>query len=166
MRALRLLFVALLVTLPLHAHAIVISTSIGDYEVTPLTGSFDTVSPTLMSQVWWGNALLAGEFRSGLGGGLGFPNVTDPIAAPGLGSPIFAFADGTGGSWEGQWTRDDGNIGTIQGPGSLPLVWAVAQAVPEPGALALVAAGMLGLVRCGSRERNVASSHAQRSAAR
>ena len=57
--------------LPVGANAVLIDTSIGEYEVTTVEGYSDSL---LRSQVWWENTALAEEFAALVGGELGLPN--------------------------------------------------------------------------------------------
>lgn len=43
------------------------------YDVTTITGTFDALSATLQSQIWWGNAAAASTFASAVGTQLGAP---------------------------------------------------------------------------------------------
>ena len=62
MRTTKIIIAALFLMSPLVANAGVISTTTGDYDVTTVAGSFSELAPVLMSQVWWGDPILASEF--------------------------------------------------------------------------------------------------------
>jgi len=60
----------------------------GDWEVTTVSGSFNSLQGQLESQVWWGNIGLAGIFTGKVGPSLDFPN---NVYASQFG-PFFAYA--------------------------------------------------------------------------
>ena len=62
MRTTKIIIAALFLMSPFVANAGVISTTTGDYDVTTVAGSFSELAPVLMSQVWWGDPILALEF--------------------------------------------------------------------------------------------------------
>ncbi len=64
--------VALLMSVP--SYAFIVSTSVGDYDVTTVTGGNNTLLPQLKSEVWWGNEDLAIEFAFAVKANLGTPN--------------------------------------------------------------------------------------------
>jgi len=57
----RIVIAALFLMSPFAANAGVMSTTIGDNEVTTVAGNFSELAPVLMSQVWWGDPILALE---------------------------------------------------------------------------------------------------------
>ncbi|MBU3070768.1 hypothetical protein KOI40_13130 [Aestuariicella sp. G3-2] len=63
----------LLMLLPLQSHALLITTSIGDYEVSTITGSFNTYITELENTAWMNNETLALEFSTAVTPLLGDP---------------------------------------------------------------------------------------------
>jgi hypothetical protein len=70
-----------------NANAMLIDTSIGQYDVTTVTGEYSVYADLLQSQVWWNDIDLATEFLSLTAGynELGFPN------ADGNETPLYAY---------------------------------------------------------------------------
>ncbi len=144
-------FVVLLVVCAANsANAVLISASIGTFEVTTIEGKFEDFSQ-LTSQVWWGDADLASEFASLVGTSLG-GNISGNSAL----GPFFAFRTFFNLSnpeqelWEGRaWCPGCAPVGVgsvvgIAGETDInPFIWAVV--VPEPGTLGLLGAGLLAL---------------------
>ncbi len=132
-----------------QANAIIITTSIGDYDVTTLVGSYDDNSTELMAQAWWGDPTLAGEFAFMVGGDLGLfdqsPGITNEY-------PYFAFE--TEVLRGNLFTRSVHCVGiptclfTSSGRTSFAnqaRTYAVASRVPEPVTLALLSLGLAGI---------------------
>lgn len=73
------------------AHALIINTSIGSYEISTIFGSYESQSTILESQPWWDSLVLAEEFTTITGDLLGFPNSVpqDPFPPIQVG-PAFA----------------------------------------------------------------------------
>lgn len=131
------LIMVLLMIAPLSAGAVVVDSSIGQYDVTPTstTGNDSALSGT----AWWGSSSLAQEFAGLVGGSLGLPN--------GLSGPYFAYARTStntvfAASFFGfiTFSGDDGSRDT----NTYALSSAVKQ-VPEPGSIVLFGAGLIGL---------------------
>jgi hypothetical protein len=151
--------VSVLLILPLQSQAVLISSSIGDYDATTIAGSFDNLSGTLTSQVWWGSEALAVEFTSLVGDALGAPN------SRGTAGPFFALCIG----WE-CW-HEHPLVGLmVQGPAlwipslsltgftaspSSELTWAIAQpvSVPEPATIWLLLGSSFSLLLLRRRTR-------------
>lgn len=148
------LMLAVLMVAPLHSHAVLITTSVGDYDVAKVRGTFSDLSSTLMSQIWWGNDVLAIEFTTAVG------DLLSPALPFTDGGPLFAVCGVTDclADLNDQYTVQGrvflAPMGTANIFGHIPtagvvgeLDWAVARrvTVPEPGTLALLSAGLLGL---------------------
>jgi hypothetical protein len=82
--------------LPLCANAGLINTSIGAYDVSTTTTSFNASSSLLTSQAWWGNEALAIEFAGLVGTSLGLP-IADLIG------PLFRVRVGTTTLFSAAW---------------------------------------------------------------
>jgi hypothetical protein len=147
----RKLLVALILVAPLQARAIPISTSAGDFDVTTVSGNFSDLSTTLMSQVWWGDVVLANEFASIIRSDLGTsgPNLLGPRFAVCSGVDCLFNASDTltvqGAAWVGTTMQLTQFASVPTGP--LPFTWAIAQrvAVPEPATTMLLVFGLLGI---------------------
>lgn len=81
------------------------------YDITyHLLNSFDSELSLFQSQVWWGNATLAGEFAAAVGDSLGHENFNSQ-------GPYFAYAL-SGANWLGAYTYSPSysTVGTFQAP--------------------------------------------------
>jgi hypothetical protein len=147
----RKLLVALMLIGPLQAQAIPIATSAGEYDVTTVSGTFNDLSTTLMSQLWWGDVALANEFALLIGTALGSsgPNLLGPRFAVCSGVDCLRDATDTltvhGVAWVGTTAQLTQFAQVPTGP--IPSIWAVAEriAVPEPGTSILLTIGVLGI---------------------
>ncbi|MEL7449984.1 MAG: PEP-CTERM sorting domain-containing protein [Pseudomonadota bacterium] len=139
------------VCLPTSAHAVLISTSVGDYEVTTVVTDFSSYEDVFEMQVWWGDVALAEEFATLTNTLFGTPNL-------GIYSPFFWYTTtdttgpcaGIGESYAGvYWNQNNNRASPVcaASPPNGPYTFAIAQAVdvPEPGVLALMALGMAGI---------------------
>ena len=147
----RILF-AFLIAIPVQASAVLVSSSVGDYEVTTVEGTFENLSSTLMAQVWWWDgafgaperADLAIEFSDLVGVSLGFPTTT-PIGPAG---PLFAYTIDTF-PWvnTAQWSQNLDQTGGFAPLQDTVQTFAVATriTVPEPSTLSLICVTLLGL---------------------
>jgi len=79
LRIKRLTFVSLILFFSSSqaAHALIINTSIGSYEMSTVFGSYESERSILESQPWWNNITLANEFTTQTGDLLGLPNSTN-----------------------------------------------------------------------------------------
>ena len=65
------------------ARALVVNVGGSNYDVTTISGTYDSLLPTLSTQPWFGNSTLAASFRNAVWDGMGLPNL-------GLYGPAFA----------------------------------------------------------------------------
>lgn len=103
------------------------------YEITTVTGSFDSLESTLMNQVWWNNQTLAVDFASVVEDDLGLPGTTLATPDNDLG-PFFAYTSTFAGVWNNT-AQTAGNT-TFFFQSSVP-TFAIAtvvepESVPEP----------------------------------
>ncbi|MEM9317326.1 MAG: hypothetical protein AAGA95_22190, partial [Pseudomonadota bacterium] len=63
------------VCLPTGAQAIIISTSVGDYEISTVETDFSDYEDVFEMQVWWGDVALAEEFATLTNSFFGTPNL-------------------------------------------------------------------------------------------
>jgi len=136
------------------SHALLVDTSVGRYDVTTVTGSFNDHAALLRSQVWFGDPGLAEEFASLVGIRLGsyFDYASKPHG------PTFSYlAEATAfptlfDMQSKFFSADPANPGAVYtvffGSTTPGFTFAVAAPVPEPAAAALLFGGLalLGLV--------------------
>ena len=138
--------------LPTSAHAVIITTSIGDYDVSTVLTEFAPYEDVLTSQVWWENVALAEEFATLTNTVFGTPNL-------GLYSPFFWYTTpdttgpcaGIGEPYAGVfWDHRSDRASPVCAASAPrgPFTFAIAEevsAVPEPPVLALFALGIAGI---------------------
>lgn len=118
----------------------------GNWEVTTVSGSFNSLQGQLESQVWWGNSGLAGIFTGKVGSSFGSPN---NVYGSQFGS-FFAYAYDD----RVDLAYDNGS-NVVDSPSWTPVdswTWATATRVPDTGstvALFLVGAVALAAARRG-----------------
>lgn len=150
--------------MPTSAHALFISTSVGDYEVSAVEIDYASFEDTLMSQVWWGNLSLAEEFAALTNTAFGTPNF-------GHYAPFFWYTDNDTVGYCGRIGQSYAGIFWFNGTtnsvctGSQPsqtYTWAVAEAVsvPEPNTLALFTLGLAGVGFAGLKRPVSATANA------
>ena len=137
------IILGLLVLLPVHASAFVITVDSVDYDVTEVVGTYAALESMLAVQVWYDDNLLAYALADELEGGLGYPN-----NVPGTDfSPLFAVGTGNPATWSA-WGAilGNGSPGSIGGALTATVfTFAVAQPVPEPATATLLMLGLVGL---------------------
>lgn len=137
------LILSLLVLLPMHASALIITVDFVDYDVTEAVGTYADLESILILQDWYDDNALAYALADVLEGGLGYPNLI-----PGSDwSPLFAVDDGNPSAWSA-WGAVLGNSspGSIGGALTETVYsFAVAEAIPEPGTVMLLMTGLVGL---------------------
>lgn len=126
--------IILIICLPISAKALIITTSVGQYDLSSVAGEYMMVKDVLHDQVWWGNEALAHEF-------LGEAHYIDRMEYENLDlnqSAYFAFSEsgekGVLAWWEGTICPEDPErcrlISYVDGiclpESGRPCVWAVA----------------------------------------
>ncbi|GAB3099437.1 PEP-CTERM sorting domain-containing protein [Aestuariicella hydrocarbonica] len=142
---------ALLILLPLQSQALLINTSVGDYNVSTVTGTYSDLSGTLNSNIWMNNGNLALEFSTAAGTSLGDPG---PLFLFSWGQAITTFPNGQVDIFQSlAWAQEGFTNGCSDSDCfSREYIYAVASAVtdnngtvPVPSSLLLLLAGLLGM---------------------
>ena len=109
-----------------------------DYDITTVTGSFNTLQTQLQSQLWWGNTQSASEFANLVGITLGTPNGYGPwfaFAGDASYTEAWGYWVGIPGSTAAAVEHYTGVNGGVNGDPEVIRTFAVAStpaAVPEP----------------------------------
>ena len=140
------LLLILLIIVPFQAHAVLITTSIGDYEITTVEGTFTALSSTLLAQPWAESFSLAFEFAGLVQDSFGVVNVGDR-------GPYFGHTMGITNFQAATWCTSTTSavscvppvVQNVSTNFATSRVWAVAEpvSVPEPSTLGLLGAGLL-----------------------
>ena len=156
------------ICLPASAHAVIISTSIGDYEVSTVLTDFASYEAVFESQVWWEDVSLAEEFAALTNTAFGTPNF-------GIYTPFFWYTStdmtgpcaGIGEPYAGVfWDNRAGRVSPVcaasapNGPFTFAIAEAVYASVPEPSVLALFALGVAGIGFARTKRHASVSTHA------
>ena len=136
----RVIALIIFMAISANSHAVLISTSIGDFEITERVFNPNLDRSLLPMQPWWGDEALALEFATALGDrvlessgispGIGLLFAYEKVFAQGFEDIAFAF-------------YDSGSAGINGLPIDLEAGHAIASRVPEPSTLILLVAGVM-----------------------
>ncbi|TAF09216.1 MAG: hypothetical protein EAZ77_05785 [Nostocales cyanobacterium] len=133
-----------------------------DYDITTVTGSYNSLSSQLQSQVWWGNQTLASQFATIVGSSLGISSYVGPTFAYGVtGGGMFTFANGY--AYTSLVNGVTGYSPEVSNPSAVYAIATVATpstpvSVPEPGtAIPTALVGLVALGAMGKAKKTVAS---------
>ena len=132
---------------PGTSSALVIDSSAGRFDITPLDTSFGTDSSLLQSQIWWQDKTLAEEFATLVNTELGRNSALSLVG------PFFAFDLFTSGNIPGvrvtSWQFFSGPLIEFNPADVARRTYAIARPVPapEPASIALIALGLLAIRR-------------------
>ena len=123
-----------------------------NYDITTVTGTFNSLQATLQAQPWWGSSTSAGQFATVVGNSLGLPNFF------GINGPLFSYSSGRffGINTNTSQSFVLGSVVPSARLNSLNLTYATAKATPVPTPALLP--GLLGLGAIAWRKRKAAAA--------
>ncbi len=125
-----------------------------NYDITTVTGTFNSLQATLQSQPWWGSSTSASQFATVVGNSLGLPNFF------GINGPLFSFNSGRvfGVGINTSQSFVLGSVVPSARLNSVSLAYATARATPVPTPALLPGLLGLGAVAWRKRKANLAGS--------
>ena len=136
-----------------EARAVVITVGSQSYQMTTVTGVAQGSDDLLMSQPWFGDFDLAGEFALALGDQLGTPNtffMGSPIG------PVFIEGFSPADEWLVRFSSPTGSVSSrVRFVRDDSVAVAVVVALPVPASVTLMLVGLAGLGLAARRNRAV-----------